>query len=204
MSSSVLTPAPVHPAGPPTSVLLLSPGGALGAAVCATLAAYPRLALGGADPRAVRAAADEVQRVRALHGEAVSPLVLPAGAPAAHVAAATEVLGGLDALVVQLDAPPTGALAEALDALPQTTRAVLVAPGTPPGLGEALGAFVDARPGRRLDSVVATLSPRLGWTAPASPDTFAAAARAVAHLLDGAAPTGQTLRVPARSLARHA
>ncbi len=204
MSSSVPTPAPVPPAGPSTSILLLSPVGPLGAAVCAALAAYPRLALGGADPRAVRAAADEVQRVRALHGESVALRVLPAGTPAAHVAAATEVLGGLDALVVQLDAPPTGALAEALDALPETARAVLVASGTPPGLGEAVGAFVDARPGRRLDSVVATLSPRLGWNAPASPDTFAAAARAVARLLDGTAPTGQTLRVPSRSLSRHA
>gem|GEM_PF-5091318 len=194
----------VRSAGPSVSVLFLSPVGPLGAAVCAALAAYPRLALGGTDARAVRAAADEVQRVRALQGEPAAPLVLPVGVPAAHVAAATAVHGALDVLIVQLDAPPTALLAEALDALPEVTHAVLVAPGTPPGLGEAVGAFVAARPGRRLDSVVATLSPRLGWNAPASPDAFAAAARAVVRLIEGAAAPGQTLRVPARSLARHA
>ncbi len=204
MSPPVPSSDPPSTAGPPTSVLFLSPAGALGAALCAALARYPRLALGGTDARTVRAAADEVGRVRALHGEAVAPLVLPTGAPSAHVAAAAAYYGTLDALVVQLDAPPSAALVDTLAALPEATHAVLVAPGTPPGLGEAVSAFVAAHPERRLDSVVATLAPRLGWSAPASPDAFAAAARAAVHLVEGAAPPGQTLRVPARPLARHA
>lgn len=207
MSLPALHSDPTSPAGLSTSVLFLSPGGALGAAVCAALAVFPRLALAGPDVRAVRTAADEVRRVRALRGDATSPLVLPAGAPGAHVAAASARHGGLDALVVQLDAPPTGALADALDAMPEGTRSVIVAPNGPPGLGDAVAAFVaasaSARPASHLCGVVAMHAPRLGWAPPAGPEAYTGVAHAVASLLDAEGAAGTTLRVPVRAHVRH-
>lgn len=192
----------------PASVLVLDPAGALGAAVCAHLAARPHLALGGADDRAVRAAAAEVARVRALHGESSAPLVLPAASPtAAHVTAAVAAMGGLDAVVVVLGAAPNGALTDALDAMPEGTRSVIVAPNGPPGLGDAVAAFVaasaSARPASHLCGVVAMHAPRLGWAPPAGPEAYTGVAHAVASLLDADGAAGTTLRVPVRAHVRH-